>query len=525
MNKRQIYLAAAVVLAAALTTYSQEPPAEKKPKRFNPAGDERDLEVRTLTDRVIMLAIEKELLASQAVDSHLIDVRVEDGIVTLSGSISNLLANQIAIGLAQRVRGVMSVVDQIEVNPLERSDGDLQKDIQAALAADPATRKLKPKVEVTDAVATLTGEVPSYGKKTLASRVTSAVKGIVELNNNLEIAGQDELSDADLQKEISELFRFAVLLDNAKIDVDVENGNAVLSGAVSSAFQRSRAAQLALQAGAKDVDTRGIRVNWRRSHGMLREERYENATDEQIQAAVERALQYDPRVLSFEPHVAVEKGVVTLTGNVDHLTAKMAAERVARYTIGVRRVKNFLHVRPPVVAPEDAEIERFTREALRRDPYIDHQDIVIECENAHVGLYGLVDNPFERQHAEWTASRQLGVVHVDNYLTVRAKWKPKSDAAIESDLKERLAMIFTDEDNQVTVKVSNGVALLEGEVDTRFMWQSALEQAIAAGAREPHMSVRVRYGIPGGQGYDGPYYFLPLYGPDHRDSSRESNLQ
>ena len=506
-----------LLTVAGLSAPAQEQAAEKTPpKSFNAAGNEADLERRTLTDRVIMLAIEKELLASQAVDSHLIDVRVEDGIVTISGGVGNLLASHIAIGLAQRIRGVMSVVDQIEVNPVDRSDGDLQKDIEAALAADPATQKLKAKVEVTDSVATLTGEVPSYGKKTLAGRVSSAVKGIVELNNNLEIAGKQQLSDAELQKEISELFRFAVLLDNAKIDVEVENSNAVLNGTVSSAFQRSRAAQLALQAGAKDVDTRGIAINWRRSHGMLREERYENATDKQIQTAVERALQYDPRVLSFEPEVTVEKGVVTLTGNVDHLTAKMAAERVARYTIGVRRVKNFLHVRPPVVAPEDAEIESFTRQALQRDPYIDHKDIVIECENAHVGLYGLVDNAFERQHAEWTASRQLGVVHVDNYLTVRAKWKPKSDAAIEADLKDRLATIFTDEDNKVTAKVSNGVALLEGELDTWYMWQSALEQAIAAGAREPHMSIQVRYGIPGGQRYDGPYYFLPLYVPESR---------
>ncbi len=198
-------------------------------------------------------AIENELLASDAVDSHLIDVRVDNGIVTLSGSVNHLLANQIAVSLAQRVRGVLSVVDQIEVNPIDRSDPDLQLDIQAAVAADPGTQGSQVTVGVTDAVATLTGKVPSYGMKILAGRVTSGVKGIVELKNDLEIARQANLSDQELQQEISELLGFAVLLDNAKIDVDVQNGVAVLNGSVSSDFQRSQAAQLALQAAGHDL--------------------------------------------------------------------------------------------------------------------------------------------------------------------------------------------------------------------------------------------------------------------------------
>ena len=65
----------------------------------------------------------------------------------------------------------------------------------------------------------------------------------------------------------------------------------------------------------------------------------------------------------------------------------------------------------------------------------------------------------------------------------------------------------------MTAKVKNGVALLEGEVDSWFMWQSALEQAVAAGAREPHMMIEVRYGDPDEAGYYGPYQYAPLYVP------------
>ena len=59
-------------------------------------------------------------------------------------------------------------------------------------------------------------------------------------------------------------------------------------------------------------------------------------------------------------------------------------------------------------------------------------------------------------------------------------------------------------DNQVTVKVVDGVAILQGTVDTWMMWQTAMDQAIAAGARRPHNLIEVRYGLP-----SGPHDYMP----------------
>lgn len=191
------------------------------------------------------------------------------------------------------------------------------------------------------------------------------------------------------------------------------------------------------------------------------------------------------------------------------LLAKQSAERIARYTIGVHQVQNDLKVEWPDQSPDDQTIANNVRESLRRDPYIDAGDIRVTTEDAHVGLYGVVENEFEKKHAQWTASRQVGVVHVDNSLSVRAKWVRKSDADISKDLSERLAITFIDPDNQVTAKVDNGVALLEGSVDSWFMWQAALDQALAAGAREPHMMIEVRYGEGVAVPYYGPFQYVP----------------
>ena len=121
----------------------------------------------------------------------------------------------------------------------------------------------------------------------------------------------------------------------------------------------------------------------------------------------------------------------------------------------------------------------------------------------------MVDTQFEKYHAEWIASRQKGVVHINDYLAVRKKWKPKSDAAIQADLDKKLAYIFIDPNNQVSATVKNGVAILEGTVDSWYMWQTAMDQALAAGAREPHNIIQVRYGLPSGPHYYGPHAYIP----------------
>ncbi len=71
------------------------------------------------------------------------------------------------------------------------------------------------------------------------------------------------------------------------------------------------------------------------------------------------------------------------------------------------------------------------------------------------------------------------------------------------------ATTFIDEENRVSARVEDGVALLEGTVDSWFMWQTALDQALAAGAREPHMMIEVRYGEAAATPYYGTQYYIP----------------
>ena len=89
---------------------------------------------RTMTDQMITDAVQGEIHHDPAIISAYLEVRTEDGIVTLSGIVNNLLAKAQATRIAETVKGVRAVVNQLHIKPAaSRSDDAIQKDIETAL--------------------------------------------------------------------------------------------------------------------------------------------------------------------------------------------------------------------------------------------------------------------------------------------------------------------------------------------------------------------------------------------------------
>lgn len=92
-----------------------------------------------VTDASISDAVEDELLLDRNIRAHLIDVSTHEGIVTLSGSVDNILARQRAMRITEAVNGVRAVVNTIQVlPPVLRSDDEIKDDVKQALVRDPA---------------------------------------------------------------------------------------------------------------------------------------------------------------------------------------------------------------------------------------------------------------------------------------------------------------------------------------------------------------------------------------------------
>jgi osmotically-inducible protein OsmY len=434
-------------------------------------------------DRKIVSAIETNLLINDEVPSHKIDVSAEDGIVTLSGSVYNILAHDKATEVAESIKGVRSVVNEITVEPAFRSDRDIRRNVADALATDPATDSYGITVKVSGGNVTLSGKVDSYGEKQLCVDVAKGVRGVRKVTDDIETTYQKKRPDTEIAEEIAALLRDDVRIDARQIAVNVRDGNVELSGTVPSALEKSRASVKAWVAGVHSVDNSDMNVEWFAPKSMQRKATYVSKTDEEVEKAVHDALVHDPRVWSFDVGVDSDYGVVTLTGMVDNLKASKAAEEDAHNTVGAWRIKNHLKVRPITYLSNEKIISR-VKAALKRDPYLARHDILVSAYNGKVYLHGMVDSDFEKLEAEDAAFRVNGVIEVANYLDVRKDETWLSDWIIEEGVQDQLVWDTALDGTKVQVDVQDGVVTLTGTVGTWYQYMEAAKDAFRGGARE-----------------------------------------
>jgi osmotically-inducible protein OsmY len=446
-----------------------------------------------ITDRDITLAIEEELLSDESIPAHLIDVEANQGIAVLSGSVHTLQAKERAVEIAETIKGVRAVVNQIEVKPAARTDDQIYEDISKALFFDPATHAYYINIVVENGIVTLNGTVESLSKKDLTAWVAKGVKGIREIRNEITVEPVAKRDDTEIEVELKRRLELDVWLDEALINVEVKDGAVKLSGVVGSAIERTRAYLNAWVEGVTSVDSNALKVELHDRSQLRQPSKFALRTDEEIKWAVEGAFLYDPRLIGFNVEVEVKEGVVTLTGVVDNLQAKKAAEQDAGNAIGVWQVKNHLKVRP-AESLDDPEIAQNVRQALLWNPDVDRHQIVVSCHNGLVYLAGVVSSDYEKFQAEDIASRVRGVVTIENNLKVDQTWRWKSDEEIRQDIKERFQRSPFIEADQITVEVQDGIATLAGTVE---IWQKRsflVDQALKGGAKSVLSRLQVSYG-------------------------------
>jgi osmotically-inducible protein OsmY len=345
---------------------------------------------------IITWEVMAELIEEESVDSHFIDVGTNKGIVTLTGSVDNLLAKERATKVAETVKGVRSVVNLIEVKPVVTSDEQIKEDIQRALLSDPVAELYEiTSVEVEHGAVTLRGTVDSWQEQRLCMHVAKGIKGVRKVHNEITVELKMNRLDKEIEAEIRRRLRWDVWVDDALIDVEVKDGTVTLRGRVGSASEKSRAFGDALVAGVTTVDHSELSVDWALRDTMRKSGEYIPTSDEEIEKAIVQAFVYDPRVSSGDTHVEVTDGVATLSGVVGSLKAKRAAGDDAESTVGVWRVKNYLRVRP-AARPSDEVIAERVEDAFSRDPYLSPREIALSVQNGKVYLYGTVETRSKR---------------------------------------------------------------------------------------------------------------------------------
>jgi osmotically-inducible protein OsmY len=153
-------------------------------------------------------------------------------------------------------------------------------------------------------------------------------------------------------------------------------------------------------------------------------------TDRMLEQSVRNALHNEPSVDAKRIHVTVRGGSVTLAGEVDTRTQKLAARYKAQCISGVEEVIDELDVRIPTrIEQRVDDIVGEIMNALYWDAAVPTNRVSARCEKGWVTLMGDVDRPYQKSSAESDARRIRGVIGVTNEIKVG----PIADEAVRDN--------------------------------------------------------------------------------------------
>jgi len=191
-------------------------------------------------DSQLRQEVEEELASNPAVNANRIGVSVVDGIVTLSGEVSNYPEKRAAEKSALRVEDVVAVVVKLDVRipePDTRTDEDIALTARAVLDWVAGLEESAVKIKVEKGWVTLSGEMPDGYRSHVAEKSIVHMRGVVGLTNDIRITGQ--ASPVDIEYNIRRAIQRHTDRELRHIDVSVEDGKVSLSGRVSSTGERA----------------------------------------------------------------------------------------------------------------------------------------------------------------------------------------------------------------------------------------------------------------------------------------------
>lgn len=241
--------------------------------KYTPASDE---EIRT--------AILDAFLQDPRVNMFNVDVSVEDGSVTLEGKVDNLKAKRAASRNAGNTTGVWSVDNRLLVRAADiPADLDIADTLEAVLLRDPLVQRHDLRVSVVNGEVFLGGTVDTYYEKMAATDAASAVPGVIQVTNNIEVSDRvhplthdpyvdrhwgygdlgwyydtrvirTRLSDWQISTAIRDELWWSPFVDEDQVTVSVDDGEATLTGTVDTWSERAAAEKNAYDGGAVSVD-------------------------------------------------------------------------------------------------------------------------------------------------------------------------------------------------------------------------------------------------------------------------------
>lgn len=193
-------------------------------------------------DSELQRKIEQELEWDPSVDARHIAVAVKNGIATLSGYVEQFSDKTHAEQAAERVHGVMAVIDKIELElpgSAHRNDLDIVESALTALKLNVLIPKDHIKIVAQNGWITLEGSVEWQYQRMAAEDTVRTIRGIKGISNKISIHAEG--LKADIKDKIRSALVRNAQLDSNQIVIDVSGNKAILSGHVRSWSEKHQA--------------------------------------------------------------------------------------------------------------------------------------------------------------------------------------------------------------------------------------------------------------------------------------------
>ncbi len=217
-----------------------------------------------LNDINITAAMKKKLFEDPDINGFRVHVTTDDGVVTLTGTVTDEAIKEKLTSIAEGINGVREVINKIDIgSKYIASDAGITTLIKFKLLENPYLSGFDVHVETINGIVTFTGIVPDRATEEEVKLIGRMTRGVKEVHSKLEISDSklksaaQALNDSIITANIKMNYMSDQHLDALSIHIKTINGKVILKGVVPSEVAKQRAIAIAnLTYGVKEVESK-----------------------------------------------------------------------------------------------------------------------------------------------------------------------------------------------------------------------------------------------------------------------------